>query len=88
MPIPVVLHMPYAQQVGAGISLAPNGMRVLDSLGLAHMIQDEIGEAIHVTDVRRPDGAPIVRFSTATSFEEVSLGLSGPALIAGAPCKE
>lgn len=59
--------------MGAGISLAPNGLRVLASLpatrgssspSLADRVVQEVGEAVPVTHVMRPDGSTITRFDT------------------------
>jgi 2-polyprenyl-6-methoxyphenol hydroxylase-like FAD-dependent oxidoreductase len=51
-------------QVGAGISLAPNGLRVLDQLGLAQRVAAEVGEPIHTMHASRPNDSTIVEFPT------------------------
>lgn len=52
----------------AGISLAPNGLRVLASLditpNLADQVVQEVGEPIPNTHVMRPDGSTIVQFDS------------------------
>eukprot|EP00878_Enallax_costatus_P013735 GHUV01014364.1.p1 GENE.GHUV01014364.1~~GHUV01014364.1.p1 ORF type:complete len:233 (+),score=45.29 GHUV01014364.1:337-1035(+) len=68
---PVVFERVYdIKEVGAGISLAHNGLRVLDSLGLAQKIQNEVGEVAHFTEVLKPNGKRIVHVPTAARFDE------------------
>lgn len=63
-----VKHITGVLQVGAGISLAPNGLRVLASLdmtpNLADQVVQEVGEPIPNTHVVRPDGSTIVQFDS------------------------
>jgi hypothetical protein len=51
-------------QVGAGISLAPNGLRVLDTLGLAQQVVQHVGEPLHTMQALRPNEKTIVEFPT------------------------
>lgn len=47
------------EEVGAGISLAPNGLRVLDKVGVAHHLVDYVGERLPETHTFRHDGTGI-----------------------------
>ncbi|WIA19070.1 hypothetical protein OEZ85_003725 [Tetradesmus obliquus] len=64
------------KEVGAGISLAPNGMRVLDSLGLAQKVAADVGEPIHTMHASRPDERTIVEFPTM-AMERFGLPMIG-----------
>eukprot|EP00879_Flechtneria_rotunda_P025642 GHRR01027271.1.p1 GENE.GHRR01027271.1~~GHRR01027271.1.p1 ORF type:complete len:245 (+),score=56.35 GHRR01027271.1:113-847(+) len=64
------------KEVGAGISLAPNGLRALDSLGLAQRICKEVGEPMQTMHVSRPDNSTIVSFPTL-AMEQYGFPMTG-----------
>lgn len=62
---PVVFEAaPSIQDVGAGISLAPNGMNVLKSLGMAEHLMEDVGEPWHIFQALNANGKVIVSFNT------------------------
>jgi salicylate hydroxylase len=62
---PVVFESaPEIAEVGAGISLAPNGFRVMKRLGLEDKLLKEAGEPIYSMHAIKPSGQTIVQFPT------------------------
>lgn len=72
----------FCVQVGAGISLAPNGLRVLDSLritpNLAHKVCYEVGEPMPITHIMRPDGSTITKFDSMGEQVGTNRTCTGP----------
>ena len=74
---PVVFESaPEVAEVGAGISLAPNGLRVLGSLGLADKVVKEAGEPIYSMHAVNPAGQTIVDFPTL-AVDKYGLPMAG-----------
>ena len=63
-------------EVGAGISLAPNGLRVLRTLGIADRLVKEAGEPIKTMHTLTPAGATIISFPTLAQ-EKYGLPMAG-----------
>lgn len=77
--VDVYEQAPQFGEVGAGVALAPDSMRVLRRLGLAAQVEDRAA-TLDVVGIRRPDGTVIARPSLGSGGSH--LGAYRPDLVA------